>query len=171
LVWDGLPFWPGYGLFKSRHGLRFYETSDGFNGNTIELTQRVGGNLSTSSGSEADFHGVPPNELGTENGIILLPGIGGFFSVHNETEFSLTPEITGIWIIYTAENGNSDPYLEIYDSDGILISSDDDGGSGLNAHITVHLKTDMAYIIIARCIRESADGFILLVERNDELGD
>lgn len=59
------------------------------------------------------------------------------------------PHEDGIWVIYTSNNGDADPMLELYDAYGNLIADDDDGwsGDGLNAILTVFVYAGEEYTI------------------------
>lgn len=55
-----------------------------------------------------------------------------------------------------------DPLLTLYDSDGILIATDDDGGGDLNAWIREFtLPADSTYFIVARDLRQGSGRFTL----------
>lgn len=65
-------------------------------------------------------------------------------------ELEFTPDVEGIWIIYTTDNGGSDPYLSIYDTDGSLLYEDDDGwGDEYDAMLVVILAEGDTYTIEA----------------------
>jgi len=78
---------------------------------------------------------------------VTLPGSGGSFSANGSTEFTFTPNQSGEWVIETSDNGESDPYIEIYDSRGNKIASDDDSGGEYNAYVAVNLDAGATYTI------------------------
>jgi serine/threonine protein kinase len=79
----------------------------------------------------------------------IISNEGGSVQVSEITDFTFTPNRTGFWTFRTSENGNSDPYLWIFDSSGSLLSQNDDGGSGRNALINQQLTAGTQYIIRA----------------------
>jgi len=86
-------------------------------------------------------------------------------NVVRESEFSLVPDETGMWIIRTANNGNSDPVLQILDANGNVIAEDDDSGEGLNALIKIELTAGQRYTIHAGFFAGSTGQYQLLVSR------
>jgi len=79
-----------------------------------------------------------------------LPGGGGTVQVNGETEFAFVPSQSGRWEFRTSNNGNSDPVLEIYDSNRRMIAEDDDGGDGLNSLISIDLNAGSTYYVVAK---------------------
>jgi len=76
-----------------------------------------------------------------------LPGGGGEVQVSSQAGFAFTPDRSGTWQFYTSSDGSSDPYLEIYDSNGTEIDSDDDGGGGNDAFLAIYLQEGSQYSI------------------------
>jgi hypothetical protein len=74
---------------------------------------------------------------------------GGTIPIHDETFLSFTPDTTGIWEIFTSDNGGFDPFLNLHDSYWNLIGRDDDSAGNLNALITIHLNAGETYYIHA----------------------
>jgi len=69
--------------------------------------------------------------------------------VNNNAEFTFTPDRTGLWVLYTGNNGGSDPMLAMYEPDGALILQNDDSLSGYNAELTVYLVSGTTYFVQA----------------------
>jgi len=65
------------------------------------------------------------------------------------TRITFTPEFSGEWDFVTWDNGDSDPFLEIYDMREFLVASDDDSADNFNAHIVVFLNGGETYTIVA----------------------
>lgn len=80
---------------------------------------------------------------------IDIPTAGGSISVNGPTAFLFTPDQSGIWVFLTAENGGGDPFLTVYDADGVFMMRDDDSGGNSNARITINLRAGMTYLILA----------------------
>jgi len=80
-----------------------------------------------------------------------LPGAGGEMGVSNPSEYTFTPNRTGLWVLHTANNGDSTPNLAIYTSDGNYISHDDSMGGMMtnNAKLVVYLSEGTQYIVVA----------------------
>ena len=79
-----------------------------------------------------------------------LSSSGGSVQVSGRTEISFTPSRTGLWVIYTSNNGDSDPVLDIADARGNIFDTDDDGGDELNSLLALVLNEGTTYTIIAR---------------------
>jgi len=94
-----------------------------------------------------------------------IPSEGGSLRVDGQTEFMFTPNQSGNWEFVTSENGNSDPYLEIYGPNGNLIAEDDDSGDGRNALILVELQAGVTYRVNARFWAGGSGSFTLHVAR------
>ena len=90
--------------------------------------------------------------------------------VHRETEFTFVPDETGLWVIRTHDNGNSDPYLWLLDAGGNVLAEDDDGSDGLNAIIKIELTAGTVYTIRAGFFADSAGRYQLTVSRLDVNG-
>jgi len=89
---------------------------------------------------------------GTEPGTSQSPGIpreGGDVRVNGESEYEFSPSTTGVWSIWTAYNGESDPTLGIYVSSGAELAWDDDSAGNLNALIGLYLVAGETYTIRA----------------------
>jgi len=89
-------------------------------------------------------------------------------NVVRETYFSFTPDTTGTWIFSTSQNGNSDPYLWIMDSNGNIIASDDDSGGSLNAFIKIELTAGETYTLRAGFFGESEGQYLLTIRKGGE---
>jgi hypothetical protein len=69
-----------------------------------------------------------------------IPSDGGSVTVTRTAEFSFRPESGHVWSIYTTDSRNCDPYLEIYESQGRLLkSNDNDRDDGPDARIVLAL--------------------------------
>ena len=98
-----------------------------------------------------------------------IPGNGGTFIVEQPTEFTFIPAQSGAWEFFTSDNGNSDPYLELYGGDfGGLIWEDDDSGEGNNALITRVLAAGAEYTVNARFWGSNDSGSFTLTVRRIE---
>jgi len=104
-----------------------------------ELLEEMG-NIFGSAISVPD----PPYGL---SGTGYISGTGGDVFVPQPTEYSFTPHYSGLWEIYTWDNGSSDPYISIYDSWGDYVGSDDDSGGDYNAYLEVYLESGESYTI------------------------
>jgi len=92
----------------------------------------------------------PPPPTQPPASIPTIPGGGNrSIQVNRETDFSFTPNQSGLWVFYTFDNGNSDPFLALYDSNGIEIIHNDDGGVGFNALFAAPLVAGTTYILEA----------------------
>ena len=119
----------------------------------------------------------PPGDDDGDNGEnsdladVVISGNGGTFRVTETTVFSFIPAQSGIWEFSTSDNGNSDPYLELFgrnfDGDyGDQISDDDDSAGDLNALLTRVLNAGDLYFIKARTWGErNTDAFTLTVRQ------
>ena len=96
-------------------------------------------------------------------------GNGGVFTVGAPSEFPFTPSRSGIWVIYTTDNGSCDPYLELYDSRGDMITYNDDGGDGRNALLTAFMEAGVTYRINAICYAGATGMYVLNVVYPQEL--
>ena len=97
----------------------------------------------------------------------VIPGNGGIAQVDGTTDYTFTPDSTGLWEISTSENTMSDPYLILFDSDDEIISEDDDGGYGLNAHLFSWLIAGETYTIRAGFYSGRTGNYLLTVELMD----
>lgn len=84
-----------------------------------------------------------PSEVTTHG----MPGDGGEIRVDDSASFEFTPNIEGLWLIYTSNNGDDDPFIEITEKQGMFIAEDDDSGVELNAYIAVYLEPGVTYVI------------------------
>ena len=109
------------------------------------------------------------NEIQIQQPGSQLPDGGGSFVVHAPSEFTFTPNRTGIWTIYTTDNPDCDPYLLLYDSRGTEIAYNDDGGVGTNALIVIGLDRSETYVICAECYGGASGMYVLHVEEPPEL--
>ncbi|MDR3011642.1 MAG: hypothetical protein LBU70_00295 [Chitinispirillales bacterium] len=110
--------------------------------------------------------GVSPSSGGRgryqhESSSNTLPAGGGDVSVVGEMFFNFTPNRTGMWAFRTSNNGDSDPYLWLYDGDGVLIAQDDDGGGGTNALIVAPLTAHTRYRIRAGFFSDGTGAYVL----------
>jgi hypothetical protein len=98
----------------------------------------------------------PPTQL--QN----IPAGGGSVQVSGTTEFSFTPNTSGVWELRTSNN-TGDPLLELYDANRTQIARDDDGAGGLNALIRHNLVAGQTYIINARFWSTGTGSYTLTV--------
>ena len=80
---------------------------------------------------------------------IPVPPEGADMHLTGPSVLSFTPNRGGIWEFETSNNGNSDPFLTIYDEHMRFLTNDDDSGQGLNALIATILDANTTYIIYA----------------------
>ena len=78
-----------------------------------------------------------------------MPRNGGVFTVSETTEFIFRPDQSGMWLFLTSDNGGSDPYLEILNSEGIQLDFDDDSAGDYNAIIQIYLIAGDTYYLYA----------------------
>ena len=95
--------------------------------------------------------------------VLSIPGPGGGARVMGATRYEFTPNSSGVWEIETSDCGGSDPYLEIYNTNGVMIDYDDDGGSGYNAMLILNLNAGETYIINARFYGSGTGEYTLTV--------
>jgi len=93
-----------------------------------------------------------------------INGNGGVYEVSGATVFEFTPDRTDFWLIYTSDDNDSDPYLILYDSDGMIICEDDDGAEKGNALLTALIEEDKTYYISAAFYGYGTGNFKLTVE-------
>lgn len=101
-------------------------------------------------GSSAAFTlTVEPSSGDAGGGDIDVPFVEGVLSIPTVAPFVLpfTPDEGGIWIIYTSNNGDYDPMLELYGPDGNLIAEDDDGWGDRNSIIVERLEGGVEYTL------------------------
>ena len=117
----------------------------------------VSGGMLPGIGGSMQVPTPPPISTGS-----TLPSYGGDVFVPYYTEFEFTPDYTGEWILYTWDNGNSDPYLEVMDPWGSSVGYDDDGFDDYNSYLSVYLEAGLTYKIIAG-FYGGDDGYMLSV--------
>ncbi|MDR2578575.1 MAG: DVUA0089 family protein [Chitinispirillales bacterium] len=121
----------------------------GGNRNALIITRLAGG---TQYFVRAGFYGSGTGayKLSTSSAPIeRLPNTGGDVTVNKQTTFAFTPNTAAMWTFRTSDNGDSDPYLWLYDADWQLITRNDDGGGGSNALITIPLAGGVQYFVRA----------------------
>ena len=79
----------------------------------------------------------------------IIAGSGETIDVTGATMFTFTPDKSGIWEFRTSDNGDSDPNLEIHDSNGLLVGADDDGAGNKNALMIINLYAGETYSLKA----------------------
>jgi len=92
-----------------------------------------------------------------------IPGDGGDVRVYETSRFTFTPDMSGMWEFRTLADGDSDPKLEIFDSQGTLIDKDDDSAGDYNALITLPLDSGNSYDIVAGFYDDEPGSFTLKV--------
>ena len=95
----------------------------------------------------------------------VISGGGDSVRVQGSTGYSFTPNESCVWEFRTSNN-TGDPFLELYDSDGWYVDSDDDGAGDLNAVFTHELVAGDTYLILARNLGVASDTFILTVSQS-----
>jgi len=99
-------------------------------------------------GGHAYYREPAPNQ-------VEMPGGGRQIEITGATDVSFSPKESALWLIFTNNCGSGDPVLELYDSNGFLIKSDDDSYGDGNAMIFMHLSAGQMYRI---CIGFKGDG-------------
>ncbi|MCL2002470.1 MAG: zinc-ribbon domain-containing protein [Oscillospiraceae bacterium] len=87
----------------------------------------------------------------------------GEIRIDGTTLVDFIPDQTGVWLIYTTDNDAGDPFLELHDGSGV-IASDDDGGEGVNARISIRLEAGEAITIHAKFYSGDAGSYLLVAE-------
>jgi len=90
----------------------------------------------------------PGADPGTQGGS-GIPGAGGVIRVDGESEFVFSPYTSGVWAIWTADNGGNDPVLSVHTPGGAELAWDDDNGGNYNALIGLYLIEGESYTIKA----------------------
>lgn len=67
-------------------------------------------------------------------------------------------------ITMLAENSRLDTFLEIYDAQGNMLNSDDDGGGGTNSRMQMQF-TPGTYTVVARSYNNSMGAYVLEVRQ------
>ena len=88
---------------------------------------------------------------------------GGQVQVTEACEISFTPSRSGVWVLRTADNGDSDPTLALKAPGGLQIAEDDDSAGGYNALIISELNAGTAYTIVAGFYADGDGAFTLIV--------
>jgi hypothetical protein len=86
----------------------------------------------------------PPEPVPAPAAIMIGPGD---IRVTAESEFLFTPPESGTWELSTLNSGGNDPYIRVYDSSGVSIGYDDDGGDGWDALLEIDLDARETYTI------------------------
>ena len=86
-------------------------------------------------------------------------------AVAGETEFTIVVGETDNWLIYTSNNGQSDPMLWLTGPSGSLIATDDDSGEGLNALIKTRLTAGTVYTLRAGFFEDGGGRYTLTIRR------
>ena len=104
------------------------------------------------------FNNIVPESLPMGSGPIpvrVFPGNGGKASVYGVTRFSFSPNQSGMWCFRTSDCGDNDPYLELYDSGGVLLVHGDDQLEINDALIYAELDAGAEYTIVAKFFIDS----------------
>ena len=72
-----------------------------------------------------------------------------FIFVDGASVYEFTPDISGGLMVFTSDNVDCDPYLQLYDSRGVTIAFDDDGIGDENALIFYELSAGETYLLRA----------------------
>lgn len=102
-----------------------------------------------------------------ETGEIKMIALGESVKVTGETTFLFIPEETGVYRIYSSDNGDSDPVCTLYDANFEQLAYNDDSGS-LNFEINCQLEAGEIYYIEASSYGETCS-YILNVAESDIL--
>ena len=90
--------------------------------------------------------------------------------VHQQTDFTFTPDTSGIWFIRTYDFSVVDTYLWLLDAYGNVIAEDDNSYLGLNSMIRVELVAGEVYTIRAGFYGGSVGSYWLYVSMLDMYG-
>ena len=93
-----------------------------------------------------------------------LPADGGVVTVNKPTDFSFSPDKDGIWVLHTADNGDSDPSLTLYEADGTVIADDDDGMGDMNAELVVYLFAGVRYNVRAEFYNDVSGSYSIVIK-------
>ena len=93
---------------------------------------------------------VSPDGVGTD-GVVAAPGtVDGTINVAGDEDWFAVTLVEGRQDQFDLTASTlSDPYLELRDSSGVLVTSNDDGGSGLNSQITYTATASGTFYIVA----------------------
>ena len=97
---------------------------------------------SAGGGGGGGGGGVVPSASGS------IPSSGGTLSIDEATDVIFTPDKEGLWMVYTSDNGNDDPYVTIINQySGNVQAENDNGWGDYNALIYAFLAPDFTYTI------------------------
>jgi len=106
----------------------------------------------------------PPTALVPDS---VIDGSGGEFHVKGATLFEFIPTNSGRWEFRTSDNGNSDPFLELFTIDGSIHEHDDDSGGNYNALLVVNLEAGETYFVLARFFGTGTGSYTLTVSEGE----
>ena len=86
-----------------------------------------------------------PPPPGTNSGV--MSGGGDPVGVTGDTNLVFTPDKSGVWEIRTSDSGGGDPFLEVFDANGVSIAYNDDAAGNLDAVVYVDLVLGRSYTI------------------------
>jgi len=115
----------------------------------------IGGNTYIIS---AGFYGAPGSYVLFVTNPVIIPGGGGSVMVEGPSGFHFTPDSSGTWEIRTSNNGQSDPYSQIWEFRADSIGYDDDSGDGYNVLLAVDLTAGQTYDILVGFFAGDAAG-------------
>jgi len=98
--------------------------------------------------------------------LVLGSGVSGNLGAGEEHWFSIRATEAGRIVVFTS--GNTDTYLEAYDSNNNRIGSNDDGGEGTNAQLEIRVEPDKIYLFKLRGSSRSTRGSYRIVATNEE---
>ena len=91
------------------------------------------------------------------------------YFVSEVTTYEITADVTGLWVITTKENGNDDPYIELYDDRDNLLADDDDSADDNNAFILAYLEEGETYVVLADFYDSPESGYTLVIKKPIQL--
>lgn len=149
---------------KGPGGILVAEDDDGADGyNSFIILQLNGGTTYTIEAGYYDTNTGSYTLTVAPAGII--PAGGGEVRVNGSEGYAFTPNESGDWEFLTSDNGSSDPYIKLFDADGKLIDSDDDGGEGSNSRLMVTLTAGTTYCIGAADFWGDGGSYTLTVSK------
>jgi len=86
----------------------------------------------------------------------IIPSGGGVVQVNGATELDFTPDQDGLWVLFTTENGHTDPIMTILTPNGSVILQDDNGMGDLNSRLIVFLDRAVTYTVIVLFAEDEA---------------
>ena|GEM_PF-761990 len=133
-------------------GAKMYSSKTG--SYTVTVTQQSG-NANTAFADAATL------EIGT-------PAKVNINTANQFRYFKFAPAETGTYIIFSTDNGNSDPYGYLYASNGTQLAYNDDSNSSRNFTISYTLDAGTEYIIGAKMFSTGTGSYTMGVKKSGD---